>query len=107
MQSTIGPSSAPSCGSTDPFLALSPAEAALLSYLTDNGGEADSRTLRHGLGVANISAAARAISLKLAASGDPRRIECLFGSTVDPVTGRLRPAARWRLTVATLTPAAA
>lgn len=97
MNGIIGASSGPSSGSPDPFLALSPAEAALLRYLTDRGGEADSLSVRRDLAMANVSATARAVSLKLAAAGDPRRVECLTGSTVDPSTGRLRPVARWRL----------
>jgi hypothetical protein len=100
------PPSGPSCGSPDPFLALSPAERAFLTYLVDHG-EADSLSVRRDLAMANISATARAVSLKLAAAGDPRRVACLTGSTMDPATGRLRPVARWRLTTATSTPIAA
>lgn len=103
MSEPIQPPSGPSYGSPDPLLALSPAESALLRYLTDHGGEADSLAVRRDLGVANVSATARAASLKLAAAGDARRVECLTGSTVDPSTGRLRPVARWRLTTATTT----
>jgi hypothetical protein len=92
------PPSGPPRGSPATSLtALSPAEAALVRYLAGNGGEADSRAVRRDLTVANISETARSATRKLALAGDARRIECMTGSTVDPVTGRLRPAARWRL----------
>jgi hypothetical protein len=90
-------------GSPDPSLtALSPSEAAFVAYLADRGGEADSLAVRRDLAVANISETARSATRKLALAGDPRRVECLSGSALDPATGRLRPAARWRLTHPTI-----
>jgi hypothetical protein len=105
MSEVSRPPSGPFCGSPDPSLALSPAEASLLRYLVDHG-EADSLSVRRDLAMANISATARAVSLKLAAAGDPRRVECLTGSVFDPAAGRHRPVARWRLIVPTTTLAA-